>query len=43
MSLNRCTMRVSVRVSVAVASLQQTHKFLHNQEGDDPTENPQTH
>lgn len=30
-------------MAVTVASLQQTHKLLHHQEGDDAAENPQTH
>ncbi len=39
----RLTMWVAVWMSVAVSSLQQTHKLLYNQESNDPTENPQTH
>lgn len=30
-------------MSMSVSSLQQTHKFLDDQEGDDPSEDPQTH
>lgn len=30
-------------MAVAVVPLEQTHKLLHDQKGDDPAENPQTH
>lgn len=35
--------RRTVGVSMAVTSLQMTHKLLYNQEDNDATENPQTH
>lgn len=30
-------------MAVAVVPLEQTHKLLHDQKGDDPPQDPQTH
>lgn len=42
MTVSMCV-AVSVSVAVSVASFHVSHKFLHHQEGDNPTENPQPH
>lgn len=34
---------VSVSVTVSVSSFHMSHKFLHHEESDNPTENPQPH
>lgn len=34
---------VSMPVTVSVSSFHVSHKFLHHKEGDNPTENPQSH
>lgn len=36
-------MPVSVSVTVSMSSFHVSHKFLHHEEGDNPTENPQPH
>lgn len=42
MTVSMC-MAVSVSVTVSVSSFHVPHKFLHHEEGDNPTENPQPH
>lgn len=43
MAMATMCVAVSVSVTVSVSSFHMSHKFLHHEEGDNPTENPQPH